>query len=63
MRYELTLKILLNSRFDKERVTHQVKSLFEFGTIGESFVDALKLDQTPRLSSVNIERATTHRRK
>jgi hypothetical protein len=41
MQYQVTIKILIDSPFDKERVAHQVDSLFEFGTIGESVVDAL----------------------
>jgi hypothetical protein len=61
MRYEVTLKILINTRFDKERVARQVESLFEFGTIGESVVDALKLNETPRLAGVSVEPASTDR--
>jgi hypothetical protein len=61
MQYEVTLKILVYSPFEKERVTRQVECLFEFGTIGESLVDALGLDETPRLSSVTIEPASTGR--
>ena len=61
MHYELILKILIDSPFDKERVVHQMKSLFEFGTIGESIVDGLHLDETPRLSSVSIETTSTRR--
>ena len=62
MQYELTLKVLIDTPFDKERVARQVESLFEFGTIGESIVDGLGLDETPRLSSVSIEPASTGRR-
>jgi len=61
MQYEVTLKMLIDSPFGKERVTRQVECLFEFGTIGESFVDALGLDETPRLSSVSVEPAPTGR--
>lgn len=62
MQYELTLKMLIATPFDKERVAHQVESLFEFGTISESIVDALGLEETPRLSRVIIEPASTRRR-
>jgi hypothetical protein len=62
MQYELTLKVLIDTPFDKERVARQVESLFEVGTIGESIVDGLGLDETPRLSSVSIEPASTGRR-
>lgn len=61
MRYEVTLKILLDSPCEKERLARQVESLFEFGTIRESFVDALGLDETPRLSRVSIEPASAGR--
>jgi hypothetical protein len=61
MHYEVTLKILIDSPFDKERVARQMESLFEFGTIRESIVDGLRLIKTPRLSSVSIERASTAR--
>jgi hypothetical protein len=59
MRYEVTLKIVIDTPRDKERVVRQVESLFEFGTIGESIVDGLGLDETPRLSSVSIEPASS----
>jgi len=62
MQYELTLKVLIDTPFDKDRVVHKIESLFEFGTINESIVDALGLDETPRLSSVSIETAFTQRR-
>jgi hypothetical protein len=61
MKLEVTLKILINTRFDKKRVARQVESLFEFGAIGESFVDALKLNETPRLSGISVEPAPTDR--
>ena len=61
MRYEVTIKIVIKTPRDKERVAHQVESLFEFGTIGESIVDGLKLNETPRLSSVSVKRASTSR--
>ncbi|MFH1758030.1 MAG: hypothetical protein ABH969_08285 [Pseudomonadota bacterium] len=59
MKYELTLKIAIETPLGKERVARQVESLFEFGTIGESIVDGLGLDENPRLSSVSIEPAST----
>ncbi len=57
MQYELTLKILIDSPFDQERVARQVESLFEFGTVGESVVEALILDETPRFLIVGIKPA------
>jgi hypothetical protein len=61
MRYEVTVKILINTPFEKERVARQVESLFEFGTISESVVDALGLKETPRLSCVSVKPASTGR--
>ena len=51
MQYQLTIKMLIDTPFDKERVARQVESLFEFGTIGESVVDALGLDETHDLQT------------
>ena len=62
MRYELTLKVLIDTPLDRDRVVNKIESLFEFGTITESIVDTLGLDETPRLSSASIETASTHRR-
>jgi len=53
MQYQLTIKMLIDTPFDKERVARQVESLFEFGTIGESVVDALGLDETHDLQTSN----------
>lgn len=61
MQYELTLKMVIDTPRDKERVVHQIESLFEFGTIGESIVDGLKLNESPRLTSVSVKRASTSR--
>ena len=51
MQYQLTIKMLIDTPFDKERVARQVESLFEFRTIGESVVDALGLDETHDLQT------------
>jgi len=59
MKYELTLKIAIETPLGKERVARQVESLFEFGAIGESIVDGLKLNESPRLASVSVKRAST----
>ena len=47
MRYAVTIKIVIKTLRDKERVARQVESLFEFGTIGESIVDGLENRGTP----------------
>ena len=54
MQYELTIKMLVKSKFDEERVVHQFESLFEFGSIRESIAEGLKLLEDPRLSDVAI---------
>jgi len=54
MQYQLTIKMLIDTPFDKERVARQVESLFEFGTIGESVVDALGLDETHDLQTSGL---------
>ncbi len=63
MQYELTVKLLIKTPFDEERVTRQVESLFAFGTVLESVAEVLKLDRDPRLLSVavsaNSARTTT----
>ena len=63
MQYELTVKLLITSPFDEERVMRQVESLFAFATVSESVAEALKLDTDPRFLSVavsaNSPRTTT----
>jgi len=54
MQYELTVKLLLDTPVDEERVTRQVESLFAFGTVLESVAEALKLDADPHLLSVAV---------
>ena len=54
MKYELTVKLLIESPFDEYRVMRQVESLFDFGTVSESFADGLKLDECPHFLSVDV---------
>ena len=54
MKYEVTVKLLIKTPVDEERVTRQVESLFAFGTVLESFAEALKLDVDQRLLSVAV---------
>jgi hypothetical protein len=61
MRYEVTLRIFIRTRSDEERVARQLESLFEFGTLRESIVDALRLNESPRLSSIHVEPASDDR--
>jgi hypothetical protein len=54
MQYELTVKLLVKTPFDEERIMRQVESLFAVGTVVESFADALKLDVNPHFLSVAV---------
>lgn len=54
MQYELTVRLLVKTPFDENRVTRQVESLFAAGTVRESFADALKLDVDPHFLSVAV---------
>ena len=54
MQYELTVKLLLETPLDGDRVTRQVESLFAFGTVLESISEALKLDADPHFLSVAV---------
>ncbi len=59
MQYELTVKLLLETPVDEERVTRQVESLFAFGAVLESFVEALKLDEDPHFLSAAVLATST----
>jgi hypothetical protein len=54
MQYEVTVKLLIETAADEDRLTRQAESLFDFGTVKESFADALKLDTDPHLLSVAV---------
>jgi hypothetical protein len=54
MQYELTIKLLIEGPFDEARVIRQVESLFAFGTLSESFVEGLKLDEDPHFLSAAV---------
>lgn len=54
MQYEVTVKLLLETPFEEDRVMRQVESLFAFGTVLESVAEALKLDADPHFLSVAV---------
>jgi hypothetical protein len=54
MQYEVAIKLLLETSVGEDLLMHQVKSLFAFGTVFESFAEALKLDDNPRFLSVAV---------
>jgi hypothetical protein len=63
MQYEVTIKLLIKTCVDEDRLMHQIESLFGVGTVTESFSDALKLDVAPHFLNVTVlaasARATT----
>jgi hypothetical protein len=63
MQYEVTIKLLIKTCVDEDRLMHQIESLFAIGTVRESFSDALKLDVDPHFLNVAVltasARATT----
>jgi hypothetical protein len=59
MQYELTVKLLIKTPINEDQVMRQVKSLFAFGTVMESFADALKLDVDPHFLSVAVSPTST----
>jgi hypothetical protein len=54
MQYELTVKLLIETPVDEDRLARQVESLFAVGTVRESFSEALKLDLDPHFLSVAV---------
>jgi len=54
MQYEVTVKLLIETPVDEDRLTSQVESLFAFGTVMESFADALKLNEDPHFLNVAV---------
>jgi hypothetical protein len=63
MQYELTVKLLIKTPFDENRVMRQVESLFAFGSVLDSVAEALKFDTDPHFLTVAVSgisaRATT----
>jgi len=54
MQYELTIKLLLETSVDEDRLIRQVESCFAFGTALESIAEALKLNEDPRFLNVAV---------
>jgi hypothetical protein len=61
MQRVLTIKLLLDTPRDEDRVAHQVESLFDFGTIKECVAEGLNLAEDPRLLSVAVGPAVDER--
>ena len=58
MRYDVTITLRLKSRNDEDRVSRQLVSLFECGTIRESIAEGLHLDDDPKLVDVVVLKRT-----
>ena len=58
MRYDVTITLRLKSRNDEDRVSRQLVSLFEWGTIRESIAEGLHLDDDPKLVDVVVLKRT-----
>jgi hypothetical protein len=56
MKYEVTLRMTIESSRDADRVAKQTASVFEFGTVSEAIADGLKLNKDPHLVDVSVRR-------
>ncbi len=54
MRYEVTLRLIVEAPVYEDRVTRQIESLFDFGAVFESLAEALKLNEAPHSLSVAV---------
>ena len=59
MQYEVTVKLLIETPVDEDRLMRQVESLFAFGTVLEAFADGLKLHEDPHFLSVAVLATST----
>ncbi len=60
MLYELTIRMLVESPHDENRIASQAESVCEFGTVMESIADGLKLDHNPRLRNIEVVQEYSH---
>ena len=54
MEYELTIKLVVKSRFEADRVMSQTEAVCEFGTVREAIAVGLRLDEDPHLAGVSV---------
>ena len=54
MQYEATITVRLESNSNQDRVSQQLASLFDFGTVKESIVDGLQLLNDPQLVRISV---------
>jgi hypothetical protein len=47
MKYELTIKLLVQTPADEDRVAHLVELLVDFGTVEEPFAEGPRLAEDP----------------
>jgi hypothetical protein len=56
MKYEVTLRLTIESSSDADRIAKQAASVFEFGTVSEAIADGLQLNKDPHLVDVSVRR-------
>jgi hypothetical protein len=54
MTYEVTIRMLIETRAGLDRVSRQVESAFEPGTLRESIAEGPRLEDDPRLIDVAV---------
>jgi hypothetical protein len=54
MQYEVIIRLLIRTPCDEDRVARQVESLFDCGTVSESFAEGLKRRAAPHFLGVDV---------
>ncbi len=62
MQYEVTIRLLVKTPNDEDRVARQVEALFECGMVSESFAEGLKLCKNPHFLGVAVSATSPARR-
>ena len=60
MDYELTIKLVVKSRFGANRVLSQTEAVCDYGTVREAIAEGLRLGDEPHLVSVAIREMRAH---
>ncbi len=61
MQYEVTLRMMVKSSCDADRVARQTESVFEFGTVREAIAEGLHLTDDPHLVDIAVRRLAPNR--
>jgi hypothetical protein len=54
MQYEVTIKLLVKSRKDEDRVARQLEAVIDFGTVREAIAEGLHLNEDPNLLGIEV---------